>query len=127
MPSSEIHHLGVQLEQTNGYLKPEFPPDGNNSADYYDYGDNLLLGVSLGLAALRRQAGDVPGYPGDPGTPQANLQVALDSAYEAISALQNDPDFNVHDHPASMAIAVHLLHALAACHAALVGKEDMWK
>ena len=125
MPSSAIHQLGIVLELTNGYLKPDFPPEGSNSADFYDYGNGILLGVALGLGRLRALVGEIPAQRRS-GSAIVNLDSALESAYQSTATLQNHPGFDVHKTPEAVAPMVHMLHALASCHAQIIGKSMMY-
>lgn len=126
MPSNAIHQLGIELERINGYIKPQFPPDGHNSADYYDYGDNLLFGAALGSKRLRERLDEIPSTNRGAGSPWINVAIELDLAYEAMTTLQNDSRFNVHDRPREMGIVIHLLGALAASHALALNKTEFW-
>lgn len=125
MPSFSIHHLGLELEITNGYLKPEFPPEGNNSADFYDYGNDILLGVALGLGRLQALISELPAQRFS-GSAMINLDTAIESAHRSVTALQNDPTFDCHKSPGAVAPLVHMLHALASFHAHAIGKADMY-
>ena len=125
MPSFRIHQLGIELELTNGYLRPDFPPEGSNSADFYDYGNDILLGIALGLGRLQLLAKEIPGQRVS-GSALINLETAIDSAHTAVTALQNDPTFDAHKSPEAIAPLVRMLHALASFHAHAVGKARMY-
>ncbi len=61
------------------------------------------------------------------GSAIVNLEAALESANSALVVLQNDLGRDVHQNHDVMAGFVHLLQALASCHAQRVGKVRMYE